>query len=285
MARTGWFLRRTRNDQAMEQVPDGIAIKCQSCSAILFARDFERNLKVCTKCGFHHKLSARERIAITADEGSFQEMDALLTSSDPLHFPEYAEKLHRAQEATGLKEAVVTGSATIEGYPVILGVSDFGFIGGSMGSVVGEKLARAMERGVQEHTPVILFTASGGARMQEGLLALLQMAKTAAAVAQLARAAVPYITVLTDPTIGGVYASYAALGDIILAEPKATVGFAGRRVANQDIAGKLPDNFQTSEFQWEHGMIDRIVPRKELRTRLANLLMFFEESGNANKRS
>lgn len=283
MARTGWFLRRTRNTRAMESVPDGIATKCQACNAILFARDFERNLKVCTKCGHHHKLSARERIAITVDEGSFQEMDSLLTSRDPLHFPEYADKLQRAKESTGLNEAVVTGTATIEGYPVVLGVSDFGFIGGSMGSVVGEKLARAMEWGVHERTPVVLFTASGGARMQEGLLALLQMAKTAAAVAQLARAAVPYITVLTDPTIGGVYASYAALGDIVLAEPGATVGFAGRRVANQDISGKLPDNFQTSEFQWEHGMIDRIVPRKEMRTRLANLLTFFAvERGDAD---
>lgn len=275
MARTGWFLHRTRNTHTMQSVPDGIATKCQACNAILFARDFERNLKVCTRCGHHHKLSARERIAITVDEGSFQEMDSLLTSCDPLNFPEYAGKLQRAQESTGLKEAVLTGTATIEGYPVVLGVSDFGFIGGSMGSVVGEKLARAMERGVCERTPVILFTASGGARMQEGLLALLQMAKTAAAVAQLARAAVPYITVLTDPTIGGVYASYAALGDIVLAEPGATVGFAGRRVAHQDISGKLPDNFQTSEFQWEHGMIDRIVPRKEMRARLANLLAFF----------
>jgi len=277
MARLGLFGRRVRNSSTMERVPEGVATKCEKCGQILFARDFERNLKVCSRCGYHHRLSARERLAITVDENSFEEMDALLASCDPLDFPEYREKLERARAATGQVEAVVTGTAAIEGRPVVLGVADFFFIGGSMGSVVGEKVARAMERAVKERLPVVMFTASGGARMQEGLLALLQMAKTSAAAARLDRARLPYITVMTDPTVGGVSASYAWLGDILLAEPGAVVGFAGRRVGNQDLGTQLPDNFQTSEFQLEYGLIDRIVPRKEMRATLANLLAFFAE--------
>jgi acetyl-CoA carboxylase carboxyl transferase subunit beta len=256
----------------MESVPEGIATKCAACGQILFARDFERNLKVCTRCGHHHRLNARERLALTVDPDTFVETDANLTSADPLGFPEYLEKQQRARAKTGLNEAVVTGYAAIEGHRLVIAVADFGFMGGSMGSVVGEKVARAMERGTAERLPVVSFTASGGARMQEGLLALAQMAKTAAAAARLDRAGVPYISVLTDPTTGGVFASYAALGDIVLAEPGAVVGFAGRRVANQEMGGRLPDNFQTSEFQWEHGMVDRIVPRKEMRHTLAYLL-------------
>ncbi len=272
MARSGWFGRRGRAPDTMESVPEGIATKCAACGQILFARDFERNLKVCTRCGHHHRLNARERLALTVDPDTFVETDANLTSADPLGFPEYLEKQQRARANTGLNEAVVTGYAAIEGHRLVIAVADFGFMGGSMGSVVGEKVARAMERGTAERLPVVSFTASGGARMQEGLLALAQMAKTAAAAARLDRAGVPYISVLTDPTTGGVFASYAALGDIVLAEPGAVVGFAGRRVANQEMGGRLPDNFQTSEFQWEHGMVDRIVPRKEMRHTLAYLL-------------
>ncbi|MCC6729400.1 MAG: acetyl-CoA carboxylase carboxyltransferase subunit beta [Chthonomonadales bacterium] len=259
----------------MESVPDGFATKCASCGEILFARDLERNLRVCHRCGHHHRLPARERLHITVDEGSFVETDAELVADDPLGFPEYREKQERAVAATGLTEAVVTGTATIEGVPLAIGVADFGWIGGSMGSVVGEKVARALERGAARGLPVVMFTSSGGARMQEGLLALMQMAKTSAAVARLDRARVPYVTVLTDATTGGVYASYACLGDIILAEPGATVGFAGRRVGNQDVGARLPDNFQTSEFQWEHGMVDRVVPRKDMRATLGYLLTFF----------
>src|SRR5579871_3499183 len=278
MAGSGWFGRRARH-RAMASVPDGFATKCEKCTQIIFARDFERSLRVCPKCGHHHRLNAPERLALTVDEGSFVEMDAHLASRDPLGFPDYRAKMERARTTSPSSEAVVTGRATIEGRPLIVGVADFAWFGGSMGSVVGEKIARAMERGLQERLPVVMFTASGGARMQEGLFSLMQMAKTAAAAGRLDRACVPYIVVLTDPTTGGVYASYASLGDIILAEPGAIVGFAGMRVANQDLGGRLPDNFQRSEFQWEHGMVDRIVPRKELRSTLAGLLAFFRENG------
>ncbi|MEP6754192.1 MAG: acetyl-CoA carboxylase, carboxyltransferase subunit beta [Chthonomonadales bacterium] len=275
MARGGWFGRKRKLDNAPEGVPEGFATKCASCSQILFVRDFERNLKVCTKCGYHHRLNARERIDITVDEDSFVESYSNLFSQDPLKFPEYQEKLHKARNTSTSSEAVVTGRATIDGFPVVLGVADFSFMGGSMGSVVGEKIARAMEEGVRDRLPVIMFTASGGARMQEGLLSLMQMAKTSAAAGKMNEAAIPLIIVLTDPTTGGTYASYACLGDIILAEPEAIIGFAGRRVGNQDAGAKLPDNFQTSEFQHEHGMIDRIVPRRDLAATLASILQFF----------
>jgi acetyl-CoA carboxylase carboxyl transferase subunit beta len=277
MAGRGWFGRRSRNTGAADNVPEGIATKCAKCNQIIFVRDFERSLKVCPKCGHHHRLNARERLEITVDEDTFEEMDGGLESRDPLGFPEYKEKLERALNASVSPEAVVTGCAQIEGRPAIVGVADFSFMGGSMGSVVGEKVARAMERGIDERLPVVLFSASGGARMQEGLLSLMQMAKTSAAAGRMDRARIPFVSVLTDPTTGGVFASYASLGDIILAEPGAIVGFAGRRVGNQDAGVKLPDNFQTSEFQAEHGMVDRVVPRKEIKPVLASLLAFFEE--------
>ncbi|MGC8668897.1 MAG: acetyl-CoA carboxylase, carboxyltransferase subunit beta [Chthonomonadales bacterium] len=264
----------------MDSVPDGIATKCERCGAILFAREFERNLKVCSACGYHHRLGASERIAITVDEGTFQEMDAGLAAQDPLSFPGYAAKLEQAKAVTGLEDAIVTGTAAIEGKPVVLGVADFRFIGGSMGSVVGEKIARAAEAAVRRRIPLILFSASGGARMQEGLVALMQMAKTSAAIARLEQERIPFISVLTDPTTGGVFASYASLGDVILAEPGATVGFAGRRVGNQDLGQRLPENFQTSEFQLEHGMVDRVVPRRDLRSVLAKLVSFFQEDAD-----
>jgi acetyl-CoA carboxylase carboxyl transferase subunit beta len=278
MASGGWFSRRSKSSRPAEGVPDGIATKCAKCSEIIFVRDFERNLQVCNKCGHHHRLTAAERLEITVDEGSFQEMDGGLTSVDTLTFPEYSDKLTKARGTSASSEAVVTGAASIEGLPVIIGVADFSFMGGSMGSVVGEKIARAMERGARERLPVVMFSSSGGARMQEGLLSLMQMAKTSAAAGRLDRERVPYIVVLTDPTTGGVYASYACLGDVILAEPGAIVGFAGRRVGNQDAGVRLPDNFQTSEFQLEHGMVDRVVPRKDLRATLASLLEFFSDA-------
>ncbi|HZT41268.1 MAG TPA: acetyl-CoA carboxylase, carboxyltransferase subunit beta [Chthonomonadaceae bacterium] len=277
MARGSWLRRHTRNGAAEKTVPDGMWSKCPHCAEIMFARDVERNLSVCPKCDYHHRLSATERLALTVDEGSFEEMDAHLASCDPLSFPDYTEKLERDRARTGLEEGLITGRARIEGQAIVIGIADFGFMGGSMGSVVGEKLARAMETGEKERLPVVLFTASGGARMQEGLISLMQMAKTSAAVARLDRAAVPYIVVLTHPTTGGVYASFASLGDIILAEPGATIAFAGRRVGNQDMGIKLPDDFQTSEFQFRSGMIDRVVPRKEMRPTLGKLLAFFAE--------
>lgn len=278
MARGSWFRPQKRNGASQADVPEGLWIKCPSCNEMQFARDVERNLKVCPKCGYHYKLRARERITLTVDLDSFEEFDANLTARDPLGFPEYPDKLDQARQQTGLIDAVLSGYARIDGKPLILSVSDFEFMGGSMGGVVGEKLVRAMERGVRERLPVVIFTANGGgARMYEGLLSLMQMAKTSAGAARLDHAGVPYIVVLTDATMAGVYASYASLGDIILAEPGALIGFAGRRVGIQDMGMKLPDDFQTSEFQFRCGMIDRIVTRKEMRVTLSNLLAFFGE--------
>jgi len=278
MARGSWFRTNRRVSASQTAVPDGLWTKCPRCSEILFARDVERNLQVCTKCEYHHKLRAKERLLLTVDEGSFDEFDAQITARDPLGFPDYEAKITRARDTTGLVDAILTGYARIEDHPLILGVADFEFMGGSMGGVVGEKIVRAMERGAEERLPVVMFTANGGgARMQEGLLSLMQMAKTSAGVSRLDAAGVPYIVVLTDPTMAGVYASYASLGDIILAEPGALIGFAGRRVGNQDMGMKLPDDFQTSEFQLRSGQIDRLVSRKEMRSALGKLLAFFAE--------
>jgi acetyl-CoA carboxylase carboxyl transferase subunit beta len=276
----GWFGRRHRTEP-MENVPDGVASKCAGCDEIVFVRELERNLEVCPKCGHHHRLGVFERLAATIDEGSFVEIDADLVSTDPLGFPGYADKLGKARDASGLNEAIVTGMATIEGRAVVVGVADFRFMGGSMGSVVGEKIARAFERAIEKRVPIVIFSASGGARMQEGLVALMQMAKTSAAARRAAAERVPFISVLTDPTTGGVFASYASLGDIILAEPGATVGFAGRRVGQQDMDGRLPANFQSSEFQSEHGFVDRVVPRKDMRATLAFLIGFLTDAGDA----
>ena len=278
MARGSWFGRHKRNGAAQKDVPDGLWIKCPQCSDISFAKDVERNLKVCLKCGYHHKLRAKERLELLIDPDSFREFDANLTSRDPLGFPDYEDKINRARTNTELTDAILTGYAQIEQMTFVIGVADFAFMGGSMGSVVGEKIVRAMETGARERLPVVLVTANGGgARMQEGIYSLMQMAKTSAGVARLDRVAVPYIVVLTDPTMAGVYASYASLGDVIVAEPGALIGFAGRRVGNQDMGMKLPDDFQTSEFQFRCGQIDKVVPRKELRSTLARLLTFFVE--------
>lgn len=276
MVRSGWFGRKPSSEKSSTDIPAGIVTKCLHCNEILFVKDYERNWKVCTKCGFHHKLSAYERLNITVDEGSFQPLNECIVSRDPLNFVEYPAKLEKAHINTKLSEAILTGTAFIDNRPVVIGISDFGFMGGSMGSVVGERISRAMEHALANHLPIILFTASGGARMQEGLLSLMQMAKTSASAGRLREAGILFICVLTDPTTGGVYASYASLGDIILAEPGAVVGFAGRRVGNQDTGVHLPDNFQTSEFQAEHGMVDRILLRKEIRPALASLLKLFE---------
>ena len=272
-----WFHRDPGRSSEVS-VPEGLWTKCPSCDDIVFTKDIERNLRVCPKCDYHYRLPAHDRLAMTLDEGSFAEMDAGLRSVDTLGFPDYASKLARGSERTGLNDGIVTGVGTIESIPVIAGASDFAFMGGSMGSVAGEKLVRAMERGADDRKPVVLFTASGGARMQEGLHSLMQMAKTSAAVARLGQARVPYIVVLTDPTTAGVYASYASLGDIIFAEPGAVIGFAGLRVGNQDLGVKLPPDFQRPDFQSRCGMIDRIVPRKELRATLATALSLLTET-------
>jgi len=240
---------------------------------MVFKKEWEENLKVCPKCKHYSVMGARERIASLVDPGSFVEHDATLTSVDPLHFEGYAESLARSRKRTGEKEAVICGEARIEEMPLHLASFDFQFVGGSMGSAVGEKITRTLERGGETAKPVVIVSAGGGgARMQEGMLSLMQMAKTSAAVARLREKGIPYISVLTHPTMGGVAASFAFLGDLILAEPKALIGFAGPRVIEQTIGQRLPDDFQTSEFLLDRGMIDMIVPRHELRATLSRLL-------------
>ena len=237
----------------------------------LYARELERELWVCSRCGHHFRLSVWQRLQITVDEGSFVEWDRDLPLHDPLRFPGYREKLEQAREKTGASEAILTGQATIENISIGIGIMDLAFIGGSMGWVVGERVARLFERCANLRQPVVIFCASGGARMQESLISLMQMPKTAAASARLQQAGQLYISVLTDPTYGGVTASYAFLGDIILAEPKAAMGFAGPRVV--EVTGlAMPPGVQTAEFQYQHGMIDMIVPRPQMRDTLAMLL-------------
>lgn len=254
-------------------------VKCSRCGSVLDQGEYEAAMKVCRCCGHHERLSAPERIQTVADAGSFSETDAGLRTGNPLKFPGYTEKIVGLMSATGLQEALVTGYCAIQGRPCLIGVMDSRFLMASMGSVVGEKAARLFERGAEEHLPVILFTASGGARMHEGILSLMQMAKVSGAVKQHSDAGELYITVLTDPTSGGVTASFASLGDITLAEPGAMVGFAGRRVIEGTIGHKLPEDFQSAEFLLEHGFVDAIVPRGQLRETLGRLLSLHEGRG------
>ena len=247
-------------------------LQCVNCKKILFSVDFEQNLRVCPYCGHHHRLPARLRIEWTFDEGTFVERDTELRSVDTLEFPEYQEKLETAIEKAGKSDSVVSGDAELESMPVSIAVADFSFMGGSMGSVAGEKITRTLERAALDRKPTIIFCASGGARMQEGLLSLMQMAKTTAAAQRASAAGVPYIAVFTDPTMAGVLASYASIADVIVAEPKSLVGFAGLRVSKQAGVGKVPDDFQTAEFVLKHGMIDRIVGRKDMRATLTTLV-------------
>ena len=264
------------------KLSDDLWVKCKSCNEIIYRRVIERNLQVCPKCNYHFQIPARQRIEGLADPGTFIEHDAHLTSGDPLEFKDtkrYTHRVKEVQESTGQKDAVVCGEATIEGQSVMLGVFEFSFMGGSLGSVVGEKVTRLIERAVEKKIGAIIFCASGGARMQEGILSLMQMAKTSAALAKLHEARLPYIGVLTDPTTGGVSASIGMLGDIILAEPKAMIGFAGPRVIKDTIRVELPDGFQRSEYLLEHGMVDIIVERKDLRHTLASLLEMLLPNG------
>jgi acetyl-CoA carboxylase carboxyl transferase subunit beta len=257
------------------KLSDNLWVKCKSCNEIIYRKVIERNLQVCPKCNYHFQIPARQRIEGLVDPGTFIEYDADLVSGDPLEFKDtkrYPHRVKEVQESTGQKDAVVCGQARIEGQPAMLGVFEFSFMGGSLGSVVGEKVTRLIERAVEKKVGVIIFCASGGARMQEGILSLMQMAKTSAALARLRQAGLPYIGVLTDPTTGGVSASIGMLGDVILAEPKAMIGFAGPRVIKDTIRVELPDGFQRSEYLLEHGMVDMIVERKELRHTLASLL-------------
>lgn len=260
------------SEQAKKDIPEGLMTKCKSCGSITYSKELKKQLMVCSNCGFHFPLTAWERIEMTLDEGSFYQYDQELISQNPLDFPGYMEKLEQDMKRTGLKEAVITGEGRIKGYPVVIGVMDSRFRMASMGSVVGEKLTRAIEQALDKRYPVIIFSASGGARMQEGVLSLMQMAKISAALNKLDQAGLLYISVLTNPTTGGVSASFASLGDYNLAEPGALIGFAGRRVIEQTIRQKLPDDFQTAEFLLKHGQLDQVVHRHELRDFLANLL-------------
>ena len=258
------------------RVPEGLWIKCPSCTQVIYNKDLLTNLQVCPKCAHHFRMTATERLRSLFD-GPWEEHDPGLVSTDPLGFTDtkpYRDRLRAGQASTGTMDAVVVGSGDLEGVPVVIAAMEYGFIGGSMGVVVGEKITRAVERGLRERRPVIVVSCSGGARMMEGALSLMQMAKVSAALARLDRAGIPFLSVLTDPTTGGVTASFAMLGDLNVAEPKALIGFAGPRVIEQTIRQKLPEGFQRSEFLLAHGMIDIVVDRRELKSTLARALRF-----------
>ncbi len=258
-------------------IPNGLWIKCAGCSETIYNKDFCNNYQVCQNCGYHYRMNSRERLELVMDTGTFKEINSELKSLNPLNFEGYEEKLKSYQEQTELQEAVVTGYGKIHGLDAIVVVMDSSFMMGSMGSVVGEKITRAFELATANGKPIIIFTASGGARMQEGMFSLMQMAKTSAAVARHDQAGGLYITVLTDPTTGGVTASFAMLGDIILSEPGALIGFAGKRVIEQTIKQKLPEGFQTAEFLLEHGFIDKIVARENLKLTLSRLIKLHQK--------
>ncbi len=263
-------------------IPHDLWTRCDDCNELIYNKKLDENLRVCHKCGFHFMLGARERIKLTLDEGSFKEADADMVSLDPLNFQgpkTYKEKIEKDQELTGLKDAVVTGEGTINGAPVAFGVTDSRFIMGSMGSVVGEKLTRTIELSTEKHIPLIIVSGSGGgARMYEGMYSLMQMAKTSAALARHHKKGCLFISLLTNPTMAGIMASFASLGDIIMAEPKALIGFTGPRVIEQTIRQKLPPGFQKSEFLLNHGLIDLIVHRKNMKESLAKLIGYFQNN-------
>ncbi len=274
-----WFKREKAPIAQAEgkrvKVPEGLWTKCAGCKETLITKELEKNLNVCPKCNHHYRISARQRIDLLLDRGSFVEFDAGMVSVDFLAFKDsksYQERINAAVAKGGSKDAVICGEGTIEGTPVQMAVFDFSFMGGSMGSVVGEKITRVIERALEKRTPAIIVSASGGARMQESILSLMQMAKTSAALAKLREAGLPFVSVLTDPTTGGVTASFAMLGDINMAEPKALIGFAGPRVIEQTIRQKLPEGFQRAEYLLEHGMVDLIVDRKEMKEKLSHIL-------------
>lgn len=261
-----------KQEEQKPNIPSGMWVKCEDCGKVHYKKDLEKHVMVCQNCGHHFRISAIERIQTIIDEDTFIEFDRDITSGNPLDFPGYEKKLEALKVATELNEAVVTGRGEINGEDAVIGVMDSRFMMGSMGSVVGEKLTRAVERATKEKLPVVIFTASGGARMQEGMFSLMQMAKVSAAISRHNEAGLLYIPVLTDPTTGGVTASFAMLGDIILSEPSALIGFAGKRVIEQTIKQSLPEGFQTAEFLLEHGFIDAVVVREKLKETLALLL-------------
>jgi acetyl-CoA carboxylase carboxyl transferase subunit beta len=266
---------------AKRGIPAGLWEKCKGCEAVIYRSTLADNLQVCPKCGYHYPLSAAERIELITDPNSFSEMDDGLSAVDALNFGgkgEYADKIQASQKKTGMKDAIVCGKAALDARPMALGVMDFRFMGASMGSVVGEKVTRLTEAATAERLPLVIVTASGGARMQEGMLSLMQMAKTSGALMRHDQAGLPYIVVMTHPTTAGVTASFASLGDVIIAEPKALIGFAGPRVIKQTTQSELPPGFQSAEFLQKHGFIDRVVPRERLRAELSLLLEYFAAS-------
>ena len=270
--------REAHAENKKPAVPDNMWAKCPSCKRTLYTKDMGPE-KICLHCGYSFRIGAWERLAVTVDDKSFREWDADVVTKDPLSFPDYQEKIKQMQAKTSLSEAILTGQAAIQDQSVAIGVMDANFIMGSMGTVVGEKLTRLFERATQERLPVVVFTASGGARMQEGILSLMQMAKISGAVKRHSKAGLLYITVLTDPTTGGVTASFAMDGDIILAEPQSLIGFAGRRVIEQTIRQELPEDFQKAEFLLKHGFVDKIVPRNQLKSELGTLLTIHAAEG------
>ncbi|HEX8719189.1 MAG TPA: acetyl-CoA carboxylase, carboxyltransferase subunit beta [Pyrinomonadaceae bacterium] len=277
-----WFRKK---NQRIESVPseerrvrtEGVFEKCPGCDAALYTRELEESAHVCPHCGHHFRIGARQRLALLYDEGKYEELDAEIISTDPLDFVDtkpYRERLVQARQKTGLPEAVINARGRVGGHPALVAAMDFSFLGGSMGSAVGEKITRLVERAIEERAAVVIFSQSGGARMQEGTHSLMQMAKISAALALLAEARLPFVSVMSDPTTGGVTASFAMLGDLNIAEPKALIGFAGPRVIEQTIRQKLPEDFQTAEFLLDHGMLDAVVDRREMRDWIARALDF-----------
>jgi acetyl-CoA carboxylase carboxyl transferase subunit beta len=275
-----WFKRQSGELEASGEKTvrtEGLWVKCEDCRQIIWKKDLEENMNVCPKCEKHFRIDARTRLAQLLDENQYETFDGNLSSTDPLKFVDlkpYSKRLRQAQEETGLKDAVINAQGKLQGRPVVASVMEYAFIGGSMGAVVGEAITRAVERAAQSRTPLIIVSASGGARMMEGVISLMQLAKISAALARLDQARVPYISLLTDPTTGGVTASFAMLGDLNIAEPGALIGFAGPRVIEQTIRQKLPPGFQRSEFLLAHGMLDAVVPRKQLKPYIARALDF-----------
>ncbi|UCG30743.1 MAG: acetyl-CoA carboxylase carboxyltransferase subunit beta [candidate division WOR-3 bacterium] len=268
-----WFKKKIEaKAEDKLKLPDGLWAKCEACGEILYRKELEKNLWICLKCQFHFRISCRDYISLLLDNARFEEMDANLEPVDTLEFPGYKKKIKEAQQKMQMNDAVVYGLAKINEVPIVFTAMDFGFMGGSMGSVVGEKVARAIRMSYDKEIPLIILSASGGARMQEGILSLMQLAKTSAELALLNQKHLPYISILTHPTTAGVMASYASLGDIIIAEPGALLGFTGPRVIEQTIGSKLPPGFQRSEFMLDHGLVDIVVSRKELRNTLVKIL-------------
>jgi len=275
-----WFKRESSEIQANEEKrvrTEGLWVKCDGCRQIIWKKELEENLNVCTKCDYHFRIDSAQRLMLLLDEDSIETQDEKLESTDPLNFSDtrpYKSRLEKSKASTGLKDAIINATGTMNGLPVIVSAMEYSFIGGSMGAVVGEAITRAIERACKERKPIIVVSASGGARMMEGVVSLMQMAKISAALARLDSARIPYISVLTDPTTGGVTASYAMLGDLNIAEPGALIGFAGPRVIEQTIRQKLPEGFQTSEFLLQHGMLDAVVHRKDMKSYITRALDF-----------